>query len=214
MKITDQNTKKLFSQAYILGGSPCSGKSTIAERLSNTFKIPYYKVDDHERDHSKRSDPNRHPIMHNYQKMSWNEIWMRSVSFQVKEEFEYYRERFEMVVQDLGKYDPNKPILLEGAAYLPELLEENHANSKRVIFLVPTKEFQLQHYSQRPWIKHILQECEDQEKAFENWMMRDHLFGKEILQQAKQRNYKTIVVDGKRDLDEEFENIKAYFGLT
>jgi len=46
MKITDQNTKKLFSQAYILGGSPCSGKSTIAERLSNTFKIPYFDLCD------------------------------------------------------------------------------------------------------------------------------------------------------------------------
>ena len=63
MKITDLKTRKLFSQAYILGGSPCSGKSTYAERLLADFKLQYYKVDDHERDHSNRSNPSKYPVM-------------------------------------------------------------------------------------------------------------------------------------------------------
>jgi len=213
MRIIDQKTSKIFSQAYILGGSPCSGKSTIAERLSKDFKLQYYKVDDHEQDHSEQSDPNCHPIMHQYRKMSWNEIWMRSVDTQVKEEFDYFRERFEMIVQDLKSYDSEKPIILEGAAYLPELLKENKADPRRVIFLVPTIAFQLRYCSQRPWIKHILKECKDPEQAFENWMMRDHLFGKEILQRARVRNYKTILVNGKQDVDEQYTEVKEYFGF-
>jgi len=118
-----------------------------------------------------------------------------------------------MIAQDLEQYERETRIILEGAAYLPELLELNEANPNNVIFLVPTKEFQLHYYSQRPWVKSILKECEDPEQAFANWMMRDHLFGEEILRQAKARNYKTILVDRSRSIDQQYENVKEYFGL-
>jgi adenylate kinase family enzyme len=213
MKTTDQISQHVLSKAYVLGGSPCSGKSTIAERLEKEFGFQYYKVDDHEREHSKRSDPMLHPIMHQYATMSWDEIWMRPVQDQVEEEFEYYRERFEMIAQDLAMYHTEKPIILEGAAYLPELLAQHHANRKCVIFLVPTKEFQLHHYRQRPWINQILKECKNPEQAFENWMMRDHLFGKKILEQARERNYRTIMVNGKQTIDQQYEKIKTHFGF-
>ncbi len=213
MKITNPEIQRFFSQAYILGGSPCSGKSTIAERLSHQFNLQYYKVDDYEKEHANRCRSESHPVMYKYSKMSWNEIWMRPVSLQVQEEFEYYRERFEMIIEDLEKYDSNKPMILEGAAYLPELLELNNANPKRVVFLVSTKEFQLRHYVQRGWIQHILKECEDPKEAFDNWMMRDHLFGQEMLNQAKVRNYETILVDGKQNINEHYEKVRAFFGL-
>ena len=67
--------KRLFSQAYVLGGSPCSGKSTIAEKLSKRFGWGYYKVDDYEREHLRRCRPDRHPTMCRYAEMSWDEIW-------------------------------------------------------------------------------------------------------------------------------------------
>ncbi len=81
----------ILSQAYILGGSPCSGKSTIAEKLSARHHLQYYKVDDHYQDHVERCDPERHPTMYKIANMGWNEIWSRPVSLQVREEFEYYR---------------------------------------------------------------------------------------------------------------------------
>ncbi|MFO7538147.1 MAG: hypothetical protein R6X32_08800 [Chloroflexota bacterium] len=151
--------------------------------------------------------------MYKYSQMGWNEIWMRPVQYQVEEEFAYYRERFALIAQDLGKYSTEKPIILEGAAYLPELLELNDANPKRVIFLVPTKEFQWHHYRKRPWISQILRECADPEQAFENWMARDHLFGRAILRQAKARNYETMLVDGTQNIDEQYAKVEAYFGL-
>ena len=211
--IFNRKTKILFSQAYILGGSPCSGKSTIAERLSSELRLPYYKVDDHEREHLNRCHPDRHPTMCKYAKMGWNEIWMRPVHYQVQEEFEYYRERFEIIIKDIEKYGPGTPIILEGAAYLPELLDLCDVNPKRVIFLVPTKEFQLHHYRQRRWVKQILRECEDPKRAFDNWMLRDHLFGKEIIKQAKEKKFETLLVDGALSIDQQYDKTKRYFDL-
>ena len=151
--------------------------------------------------------------MSKYAQMTWNEIWMRPVSRQVAEEFEYYQERFEFIVQDLEQFSGKNAVLLEGAAYLPELLSLNKANPQKVIFLVPTKNFQIQHYSKRPWIKHILKECDHPEKAFENWMMRDHLFGQKIIRQARDRNFQTILVDGKQSIDAQYEQVKQLLGL-
>jgi 2-phosphoglycerate kinase len=214
VKTIRNNPRQLLSQSYILGGSPCSGKSTLAERLSQEFHVQHYKVDDHQDSHTKRCSAKRHPTMYQYSTMTWNEIWMRSVAVQGQEEFAYYRERFEMILHDLEQYEAGKRLILEGAAFLPELVERNGANPNRVLFLVPTKDFQLRFYGQRPWIKDILKECEHPNQAFENWMMRDQLFGREILRQADTRNYKAIVVDGRQDIDEQYEYVKEYFGLN
>lgn len=36
-----------MTKIYWIGGSPCSGKSTIAEILSNKYGLYYFKVDDY-----------------------------------------------------------------------------------------------------------------------------------------------------------------------
>ena len=206
-----QHLNDIFSNAYILGGSPCSGKSTIAEMLSVHCNLQYYKVDDHEREHVKRSHPDKHPVIYKVLKMSSNENFMRPVAVQVREEFEFYRERFGMILEDLAAYDLEKPIILEGAAYLPELMAEIGVDPKRVLYLVPTKEFQVEHYRKRFWIKYLLNACDDPETAFANWMERDHLFGLEVLRQAEGFEYKTILVDGKMSIDGQFEEIARFF---
>lgn len=213
MATIDPAMQRLFSHAYILGGSPCSGKSTIAERLSSAYQLPYYKVDDHEKEHADRCRPDRHPVMFRLSRMNWNDIWSRPVALQVQEEIEYYQDRFEMIIEDLEKIDPGRPIILEGVALVPDLIRPYGIAPERAIFMVPTKEFQILHYQQRSWIQHLLQECDDPKQAFENWMLRDHLFGQEVFRQARASNYHTIVVDGKQSIDEQFEKVRDCLGL-
>lgn len=161
-----------------------------------------------------RCRPDRHPVMFKLSKMSWNAIWSRPVALQVQEEFEYYRERFEMIFEDLEKLAPGKPIILEGATYFPDLVRPYGVDPEKVIYMVPTREFQTHHYQQRTWIQHLLKECDDPQQAFENWMLRDHLFGQEVLRQTKLHNYRSIVVDGKQSVNELFEKVRGYFGLA
>lgn len=79
--------------------------------------------------------------------------------------------------------------------------------------MIPTWEFQIGHYSQRPWIQSILKECRDPKQAFENWMRRDHLFGQELIRQANVLNFSVVVVDGTVDIQGQLEKIKAQFRL-
>jgi 2-phosphoglycerate kinase len=206
--------KTILSQAYILGGSPCSGKSTLAEKLCARFDLQYYKVDDHYQDHIRRANPQQHPTMHKLAQMSWNETWSRPVDIQVREECQFYRELFEMILQDLEKFSAARPVLLEGAAFLPELVAKVRPHPQRVLYMLPTKKFQVDHYARRPFIQNILKECDDPESAFANWMERDHLFGQEILKQAQNYGYGSIIVDGSRSVEDELKFASQYFGLV
>jgi 2-phosphoglycerate kinase len=203
----------LFSQAYILGGSPCSGKSSIAEKLTALYGFHYYKVDDHDQEHLQRCQPDKQPVMFKYSRLSWNEIWSQPVLQLLADELTFARERFQFILEDLGRLGLEKPLLLEGAAILPELIEPYPLKHQNAVFMVPTPEFQIRHYKQRPWIAQILNGCQDPARAFENWMERDTLFGQEVIRQAKAHEFATISVDGTISLDEQFEQISARFGL-
>lgn len=59
--------------------------------------------------------------------------------------------------------------------------------------MVPTEAFQIYHYSKREWVPYVLAECSDPEKAFQNWMERDILFAKEVMQRCANANYQCLV---------------------
>lgn len=149
-----------------------------------------------------------------YARMSWDERWSRPVWLQVEELFAFYRERQEMILQDLEQLDWGRPLLLEGAAFLPEMVEQWRVRPDRALYFVPTLAFQRYHYRQRPWIRDILQACRHPQQAFDRWMMRDHLFGREILRQARARQYGAMVVDGREGIEALVEAARSYLRLA
>jgi 2-phosphoglycerate kinase len=203
----------LFSKAYILGGAPCSGKSTIAEMLVAQYGFQYYKADDYDPAHMQRAQPDQQPVMVKISKMSWDQIWSRSPSELLKDELDYYHERFPFILDDLSQLESGKPVILEGAAFLPDLVNQYPVNCRNVAFMVPAMEFQLHHYEQRSWIQGILKECRDPHQAFDNWMKRDTLFGQEVIRQATVHGFQVIVVDGSVNVDAQFERIEIQFRL-
>jgi adenylate kinase family enzyme len=209
----NSHLQKLFSQSYVLGGSPCSGKSTIAEMLVAKYGFQYYKADDHDPEHMQRSQPNQQPVMYKISKMSWEEIWSRSPFELLKDELTFYHENFPFVLDDLRQLKLETPVILEGAAFLPNLVNQYPVNSSNVVYMVPTMEFQLHHYQQRPWIQAILKECRNPRQAFDNWMKRDASFGQEVIRQANRNRFQVIIVDGSFDIQEQFKVIQKQFRL-
>lgn len=207
------NLRCLFSISYVLGGSPCSGKSTLAERLSQDFRLPDYKVDDHMWRHLEQADPQSQPTMAAYSKLSWDQMWSQPVDQQVEDVFAYYAEQGPLILADLETYVGQEPIVMEGAAFLPALVHAWGVPPSHVLFLVPTKAFQVANYSQREWVKPILDSCADPEQAFSNWMERDHRFGQGIIQQAQSLGYQAITVDGQLDIDSIYAVVIEHFSL-
>ena len=209
----NSNLQQLFSHAYLLGGSPCSGKSTIAEMLAAKYGFQYYKADDHEGNHIQRSTPDLQPVMFKYSRKSWDEIWSQTAEKLLHDEIKYYHERFPFILDDLNQLNLEPPVILEGAAFLPELIERYPVKHENMIFMIPTMEFQLRHYAQRLWIQSILDECHNPQEAFENWMKRDGLFSQEVSHQASVCGFRVIQVDGSLSIQRQFEAIEAQFTL-
>src|SRR6185369_4131598 len=191
--------------------SPCSGKSTITEMLAAKYGFQYYTADDHEANHLQHSTPDLQPVMFKYSKMSWDEIWSQTVEKLLHDEIEYYHERFPFIINDLIQLNLEPPVILEGAAFLPELIKRFPVKHENITFMIPTTEFQLRHYAQRPWIETILKECHDPKQAFENWMRRDALFSQKVSHQASVYGFRVIQVDGSINVQEQFEVIEAQF---
>lgn len=197
---------------YFIGGSPCSGKSTVAESLAEKYGLYYFKVDDFLEEYTKMGAAKGYVICKKQEDMGPEQIWMREPQLQCEEELTFYEEVFEFVMADLEKINA-KGIITEGAAYLPRLMKKLGVSQDRYLLITPTKEFQVEHYSQREWVPYVLEGCSDKEKAFSNWMERDALFAKEVQRQCVEEQYISIVNDGNIGVDEMVGMVVAQFGL-
>lgn len=200
-------------ETYYIGGSPCSGKSTLAEMLAHKYNSNYFKVDDYLEEYTKEGALHGHPICMKQLEMNSEQIWMREPSLQCKEELLFYNEIFEYVLRDLKKISSNSAIITEGAAYLPGLMKKYSIPRNRYFSIVPSKEFQIYHYKQREWVPYVLNECKDKEKAFLNWMERDALFALSIYDQCKTEGFSSIINDGSLEIEKLLCILSQHFGL-
>lgn len=199
-------------KTYYIGGSPCSGKSTIAEIVSKKYGLYYFKVDDFLDKYTKMGESKGYEVCKKQESMNPEQIWMRDSLLQCTEELSFYEEIFEFVLADLEKIEA-KGILTEGAAYLPKLMKKLSISKDRYLAITPTKDFQISHYTQREWVPYVLEGCSDKEKAFSNWMNRDIMFAQEVQRQCSEDQYVSIINDGSIEIDELVDIVVSHFGL-
>ena len=197
---------------FYIGGSPCSGKSTVAEALAARYGLAYFKVDDHLDTFTARGAAAGLPICRRILCMSGDETWMRPPHLQCREELDYYAEIAPFVTEELRQL-PNQRILAEGAAFLPLLMQAQGIPPTRYIAIIPSLDFQISRYQQRPWVPHVLRDCTDPEAAFANWMERDALFAEDIRQQCMQAGYSCLLTDGSVSPEERLAQVAAHFRL-
>ncbi|HEV2661385.1 MAG TPA: hypothetical protein VGU68_12335 [Ktedonobacteraceae bacterium] len=203
-----------LAHVYWLGGSPCAGKSSIADNLAQAYGLRVYRCDDAFFMHEKIVTPELQPVFYSMVHMSSEELWIRrSIEQQFTEEVAFYYEEFALILADLLALPESPPILAEGAALLPACVSPLLLDPRRAMWVVPTKEFQLYHYSRRQWSREVVSECSDPDQAFRNWMERDIRFAMFVSQEAIVRRLPVLIVDGQRSLAENIETVERHFQL-
>ncbi len=195
---------------YYIGGSPCSGKSTLAERLAEAYGMYYFKVDDHLEKYMQLAAQAGCASCQACQEMTPEDIWMRDPQVQCDEELRIYQEIWPFVQEDLTQLDAST-IVTEGAAYLPTLMQA--VGAAHYLAIVPSADFQVSHYRQREWVPYVLEGCSDKEKAFDNWMQRDILFALRIWEMCEGYQLPCMVTDGTKTPEEVLCWAKGIFGL-
>jgi len=198
---------------YWLGGSPCSGKSTVAELMAQRLGMDYFKLDDLLDQLMNQAAESGGKACAASLAMSPDQIWMRDPAEQCREEFEIYREIFPFALEKLTAAAGDRPVITEGAGWLPDMVQSIGVEPSRYICLVPSRVFQITEYSRRPWIDFVLEQCKDREAAFSNWMERDVIFARQTAAIARRLHYKTIVNDGSLSIEDLYSSVIGQFGL-
>jgi hypothetical protein len=204
-----------LAHVYWMGGSPCSGKSSIADLLSKEHNLRVYHVDEAFQEQRRQITPQAQPTLYRFLNTPWNEIWMRPGDVLFAEAITAYGEHFEMILRDLRDLPRSSPVLVEGTALLPGCVHGLLADFRRAIWVVPTEAFQRDHYPKRgAWVGSILEQCTYPEQALRNWMDRDVAFARWVEQEAIRLGLCTLQVDGRRTVAQNARTIERHFALS
>lgn len=204
-----------LQQIFWIGGSPCSGKSSISRILAERCGFGLYSVDDSLPRFQPHLDPQRQPTLIRWTTTAWDELWMQPESDLLAQAIAAYTEHFGLVVADLQTLGVQGPVLVEGTALLPELVQPYLAEPNRGVWIVPSEPFQRRMYPQRGgWVKGILASCRQPEAAFRNWMERDAAFGRWVLSEVERLNLVGLVVDGSRTIEQNVLQVAKLLNLS
>ena len=198
---------------YMIGGSPCSGKSTLASLLARKYDLLHIKLDDLVDEMMSQASVDSRPICLLRQDRNPEQIWMRNPEEMADEEWRFYEEIFPYVKSCLIK-DQDKALLVEGAGLLPHLIKSLEEPAVSYLCLTPTADFQKKHYKQREWVPYVLEGTSNPEQAFENWMQRDILFAQMVRKEAMELGYPSLIADGSQSEKQTVEEVARLLKLS
>lgn len=190
---------------YMIGGSPCSGKSTIASLLARQYQLLHIKLDDLVEEMMSQASADSQPICLLRQDRNPEEM--------ADEEWRFYEEIFPYVKSYLIK-NQDRPLLVEGAGLLPHLVKELECPASSYLCLTPTADFQKKHYKQREWVPYVLEGTTNPEQAFKNWMQRDILFAQMVRKEAVLLGYPSLITDGSQSENQTAEEVARLLKLS
>jgi len=202
-----------LNNVFWLGGSPCAGKSSLSEVLAERFGLDLYHVDDAFERHAHRFDPACHPALTSWCARTWNDRWTQPVSRLLQEVIACYGEHFALILEDIRTAPKQKPLLVEGSALLPKQVASVLAHRNHAIWMIPSADFQREHYAQRDWVRGIIEQCDNPQAAFQNWMERDFQFAQWLSTEVNALELSLLRVDSERTLEENAMIVAAHFGL-
>src|SRR6266550_6769337 len=183
-----------------IGGGTGAGKSSVATLLADRHGLARYNYDWHDsRDHTERTRADRHPHRAAFLAMSLDERWILRTPRQMADEtIGGFRERFEMVIEDLLAMAEHPPVIADGFGFLPDLVHAVIDSPRQAIFLLPTREFRVVALERRGWGS--VEGTSDPGRARENRLARDALLTDHIRGRVEALGLVSIKIDGSRAL--------------
>ena len=181
----------LIDRVRWIGGSPCSGKSTVARWLADAGAARLYSCDDAFDRHAGAVTAQLGPTLKKVTSLPVEQRLAQRIDVQVADVFRLAREEWPQILNDLEHLAGN--VVVEGAALLPELLVAIGVTPDHAMWVVPTESFQRRHYARRAWVRELVQNTTDPDIAFDRWMQRDAQFATEVATQARELGYHVLV---------------------
>jgi adenylate kinase family enzyme len=201
-----------------IGGSPCSGKSTIAHTIARIYVFLDYHADAWARNHLSRRIAAGDAEAAAFMQMNMDQRWLdRSVETLVQEVITSWTRDFDLVIEDLLALPKENFIVAEGN-FFPACVAPYLVSPQQAIWLVPTDSFceqgrrqkwaELERRQQRHGVYH---EGSDPEKRRLNIIQRDRGLAHYVKQQAEAMQLTVYEIDGSRSSTEMTELVERHF---
>ncbi len=207
-----------LSHVLWIGGSPCSGKSTVSHTIARIYVFIDYHADAWESNHFARRVAAGNAEAEAFLKMSMDQRWTRrSVETLTQEAIVSWTNRFSLVIEDLLAFPRDRFIVAEGN-FFPLCVAPYLSSPHQAIWLVPTDTFCEQGRRTR-WAelavrqkRHgVYDESSDAEKRQSNIIARDCQLARYVKQQAKELSLIVHEVDGSRSREDVTELVERHF---
>ncbi|MDQ2715210.1 MAG: hypothetical protein M3Z08_09915 [Chloroflexota bacterium] len=217
MRVQSDLAQKLPHILWI-GGSPCSGKSTISHTIAQIYVFLDYHLDAWSNNHFARRIAAGDSEASTFLKMSMDERWIhRPVEVLVQEVFTSWTNHFSLVIEDLLALPKDNFIVAEGN-FFPACVAPYLSSPHQAIWLVPTDSFcekgrrQRQNELSKRQKRHgVYNEGSDPEKRLRNIIARDCQLARYVKQQAEELSLTVHEVDGSRSREEMTELVERHF---
>ena len=195
---------------FFIGGSPCSGKSTVCDALAVRHGLRSYHCDQYYDAHLSRARSGS--SLAQYQQLSWHDAFTtRSLERMIADELAVNRELSAFALEDVLAIDA--PVIAEGMPFLPDVMAALQPRANAV-YLVPSAAFQRDHYAKRDWAQGLLASTSDPTGVFERWMARDAAAAVFIRARATALGFAVLEVDGGLSMEQTIEWCEQQLGLT
>ncbi len=212
MQTTTEQTQALAHVLW-LGGTPCSGKTSVARWLVEHYDVQLYHYDKHERRHVADCLSEQQPEMSAYAAMDMDMRWVhRPVAEMVRATEAAWRERFSMVIDDLRALPQTTPILAEGPGLLPLAVAPYLHHSRQAVWLVPTEGFKRATQPTRGGAP--ANQTSNPDQAYCNLIDLDLQLAMNVKRRAAELGLTVFEVDGTKSVDAMAAQVADHFGLA
>ena len=202
-----------------IGGAQWAGRPQWRSCSPCVIPLILYAYDYHDaRSHAERSlaEPERFPNRHAFLPR-WRTIRTRSgcgpPGGDGGDRPRSFRERFEMVLEDLGSLPPGPPVLAEGWGLRPELVAQVLTSPRQAIFLVPCGFWVERQIERVPRAAGFNPDfaVSDPARAQRNCLARNHLLALDVVETAARLGLRVVTVDGQSGVAAMADLVEAHF---
>lgn len=198
-----------FQHIRFIGGGSGAGKSTIARRLAETYRLQLYSTEQFSL-LAQRTTPAGAPLLHDFMSMNMDERWLTRSPQEMFETFHaFHGEGFALLLEEMLALRADPPILAEGFNLLPHLIAPLLSRPGQAVWLIPTPEFRRAAFDSRGSTWDIPSRTSDPSRALANLLARDAIFAEELQSQASRLDLPLISVDINTSVDELTHRVAA-----